>query len=309
MKLSQVIHTNGRATNNAFLKSFHTRSFDEGRLVRDKQILRPQKAILRPEFADCQVKPFTTGSILGENTELPRRFDWREKLPVLPQILEQEYFKTCWCHSVCTVLEYAHIIRYGKHVALSAQQLIDYFYHFVNNDGQNTFWAMEFVRKFGIARAVDYPYVGYHCEPKKFKPYVRFEDIRTWTEDEEKAIAKDHTPLQRELQHGPIIVGLPGDADDADDGYRLKEYHGGLYTGPLRYTSGHVGVGVGYDFAKDIPRWIVQNSWGSKWGENGFVNVAHQGPKHSFLYLRPDEVHAEVTLLASEEDASMLAKP
>lgn len=80
------------------------------------------------------------------------------------------------------------------------------------------------------------------------------------------------------LQRGPIVCSI-ATPDDFTYGYR-----GGVYVDPANYTRDDVdhdvelvGWGVEDGTAENgntaTPYWIVRNSWGSFWGENGFIRV------------------------------------
>ena len=63
----------------------------------------------------------------------------------------------------------------------------------------------------------------------------------------------------------PISVSI-----EADD--NLQFYSGGVYTGPCGTQVNHAVTVVGYGVTKARrPYWIVKNSWGPDWGENGYV--------------------------------------
>jgi len=83
--------------------------------------------------------------------------------------------------------------------------------------------------------------------------------------------------LLRELnERGPVIVSLSG-AQIGDD---FMFYSGGVYTGeefkPEDASGGHAVLLVGYGDDPDEPYWIVQNSWGADWGEDGYVRMARR---------------------------------
>jgi cathepsin C len=81
--------------------------------------------------------------------------------------------------------------------------------------------------------------------------------------------------LMRELyERGPVIVSLSG-AQIGDD---FMFYAGGVYTGeefkPEDASGGHAVTLVGYGEEDAKPYWVVQNSWGADWGEDGYVRMA-----------------------------------
>jgi len=55
-------------------------------------------------------------------------------------------------------------------------------------------------------------------------------------------------------------------------------YTGGVISDPSCGTNLDHGVlAVGYDTTQNPPFWIVKNSWGSGWGESGYVRIAMIG--------------------------------
>ena len=46
-----------------------------------------------------------------------------------------------------------------------------------------------------------------------------------------------------------------------------------LYPNAATHNHAVVLVGWGFDKAANLPYWIIQNSWGTHWGEGGFARV------------------------------------
>ena len=62
----------------------------------------------------------------------------------------------------------------------------------------------------------------------------------------------------------PIAVGIEADNN-------LQFYWAGVYSGPCGGFINHAIVIVGYGTSMfNTPYWIIKNSWGTEWGQNGF---------------------------------------
>ena len=118
----------------------------------------------------------------------------------------------------------------------------------------------------GIDTEASYPYNGYdyYC---RFNVNTVGAQIRTYVnvspQGSEQALAK------AVAENGPVSVAL--------DASGMQSYRGGIYSGRdcRNDVSGlnHAVLVVGYE-----PNyWIVKNSWGTYWGENGYIRVARNG--------------------------------
>ncbi|GJP83346.1 hypothetical protein CLOP_g13511 [Closterium sp. NIES-67] len=77
------------------------------------------------------------------------------------------------------------------------------------------------------------------------------------------------------VQKQPVVVYLEARADS------FKGYAGGfVYNDPKCYSTGvvdHLVVVVGFNMMDAVPYWIIRNSWGPSWGENGYMRIAIAG--------------------------------
>lgn len=99
-------------------------------------------------------------------------------------------------------------------------------------------------------------------------------------------IAHDIDTIKQNLiTHGPLVVCIHFPND-------FFNYRHGVYTpGPGQIVGGHVVALVGYDDANSC--WILKNSWGTRWGEDGWFRLSYSanifsswyGPGTGIMYL------------------------
>jgi cathepsin L len=81
---------------------------------------------------------------------------------------------------------------------------------------------------------------------------------------------KSQKALQQALMKGPATVAIDADSD------ALMLYDSGIISKKeCKYEElDHAVLAVGYGTEDGTDYWIVRNSWGEDWGENGYVRFA-----------------------------------
>ncbi|CAF0918742.1 unnamed protein product [Adineta ricciae] len=115
----------------------------------------------------------------------------------------------------------------------------------------------------GICREVDYPSVTQQCLPKKCAPFTHFNKVmRLKTQSEDTMVTW--------IQNSTLFVGI--DASRTS----FQFYASGIYkdSSCSQTTVDHILqlVGYGKTPSGDL-YWICKNSWGTTWGEQGYIRV------------------------------------
>ncbi|XP_033030354.1 cathepsin S [Lacerta agilis] len=198
---------------------------------------------------------------------LPDTVDWREK-GCVTDVKNQGSCGSCWAFSAVGALEGQLKLKTGKLVSLSAQNLVDCSSKYGNHGCNGGYMEVAFqyiIGNKGIDSEASYPYeakVGTcHYDPSaraatcsKYVP-LPFGD---------EAALKDAV-----ANIGPVSVGINAS---------LKSfflYKRGVYDDPQcsQYIN-HGVVVIGYGTEEGKEYWLVKNSWGTSFGDEGFIKIA-----------------------------------
>jgi C1A family cysteine protease len=192
--------------------------------------------------------------------KLPTSFDWRP-LGAVTVVKDQEQCGSCWAFSTCAAIEGAYITsKHGTNAtSFAPQMLVDCD---KTDDGCNGGLmddAFKWVETNGICNWNAYPYTGQDGTCKKCTPVTK---ISKYTD-----IAKTDAALAQALQGQPIAIAV--------DAEPWQFYTGGVFTKSCGQTLDHGVLLVGYGVdPKAGEFWIIKNSWGTSWGEAGYIRLA-----------------------------------
>lgn len=194
--------------------------------------------------------------------ELPDRFDWRDRNGVT-EVRNQGGCGSCWAFGSAAVMEAAIKIKTGREVNLAEQQLVNCQPDYGSCGGG--YFALGFYTKKGAQYESDVPYRARNGMCNASAP--QHERVSHWA-----YVGKSgRSPTTQELkaaifQYGPIAVTVT--ASNA-----MMSYRGGIFNACSRAATNHIVTLVGWDDSSQV--WIMKNSWGKNWGENGYMRIRY----------------------------------
>merc|ERR1712203_1149821 len=213
------------------------------------------------------VKPESAGPNLGTHEwngeELAASVDWRTKGAVTP-VKNQGQCGSCWAFSTIGGLEGAWEIGTGTLTSMSEQQLVDCSKANNGCGGGNMETGFQFEEGVNVATETSYPYTARDgsCKSSGYSTAVPRGGVTGY-----KGVGSSTSSLQSALNKGPVSVAIEADQN------AFQGYTGGVISSGCGTQLDHGVTAVGYTSSY----FIVKNSWGTSWGNAGYVYISSSG--------------------------------
>mmetsp|Transcript_62023 Transcript_62023/g.192538 ORF Transcript_62023/g.192538 Transcript_62023/m.192538 type:complete len:383 (-) Transcript_62023:575-1723(-) len=212
------------------------------------------------------------GTQLYSGAALPEAVDWTAHGAVTSP-KNQGHCGSCWSFATTGALEGAWQIATGKLVSLSEQQLVD-----CSKDGNegcsggSMDLAFTYLKGRAVCAEAGYPYTASEgsCQEANCTEGIPRGGVQGYHD----VTPQDERALMEAVAKQPVAVAIEADQ------MAFQLYSGGVLTKECgaKLDHGVLLVGYGTD-ANGIDYWRVKNSWGSSWGEEGYIRLKRGVPK------------------------------
>uniref|UniRef100_A0A146LJL8 Cathepsin L n=2 Tax=Lygus hesperus TaxID=30085 RepID=A0A146LJL8_LYGHE len=227
--------------------------------------------------------------------EVPTSVDWR-KAHVVTRVKDQGRCGSCWAFSAIGAIEGLAAITHKKLIELSVQQLVDCVYPPGRSGcrGGRMIDAFKYIIEAGgISSEAHYPYISGETGTSA-KCKFNKKDFKVKLKGYHIIPADENSLRDAVAAIGPISVAI--------NGYGIMDYSQGIYDNPNcdGQRLNHAMLLIGYGIEKDIPYWLVKNSWGAQWGEKGYIRMRRN--RNNLCGIASAASHPEIQQNSEEEE-------
>ncbi|ETN70308.1 papain family cysteine protease [Necator americanus] len=228
-----------------------------------------------------------------EKVQRPVSVDWVSAGKVI-DVKDQGQCGSCWAFATVASVEAAYAIKTGQLTRLSEQELVDCDSRNNGCNGGYRPYAMSYNKVYADENERNFRFtvfvknVVYFEEEERNHPGLDLDVTRfaDWTEEEmrkERVYIRSYRTLSSNedavadwiAANGPVTFGMNVTKS-------LYSYRSGIFS-PSKEDCEEHSLGshaltfVGYGTEGGQPYWLVKNSWGSRWGQNGYFKMARGG--------------------------------
>jgi C1A family cysteine protease len=181
---------------------------------------------------------------------------------------------SCWSFSTTGAIEGAYQRKTGELVSFSEQNLVSCDTMDSACNGGLMDYAFQWIQENGgLCKESDYPYVSGggsvpSCDTSCEK--VEGSAVTKWTD-----VDQSDEALMEALDIGPVAIAI--EADESNFQY----YSSGVLTASCGSNLDHGVLAVGYGTMDGTDYYRVKNSWGTSWGDNGYIYFERGGNAES----------------------------
>jgi cathepsin L len=220
----------------------------------------------RAMFNGMNITKFAPANLADTPLTAPATQDWSKKGAVTG-VKNQGQCGSCWSFSTTGSVEGRHFLSTGKLVSLSEQNLVDCSVPQGNQGCNGGLMDQAFqyiIQNKGIDTEKSYPYTATGPNQCRFSASNVGATIGSYTD----VSTGSEIALQNAVGAAPVSVAI----DASHESFQL--YTSGIYNEPACSSSqlDHGVLAVGYNsLGAGSDYWIVKNSWGTGWGQNGYI--------------------------------------
>lgn len=261
----------GESTFRMSINQFADMTFEEFSTANEPTIVLPDNVPFHPAFFERDY-----------NVEIPSSFDWRD-LGIVSKVKDQKSCGSCYAMAALDAIESQILIKSGKDVSLSVQEVVDCAGEFETwgCSGGLSHRVIDYVKSnSGISSSRSYPYQEKRnaCESSRYpKILISLNGFGILGDIDEEMLKI------AVVQIGPIAVSIDIDHES------FMRYSGGIYKEPncSQTYSNHATIVVGFGNENNEDYWILKNSFGEKWGEKGYMRIARNFENHCAIASQP----------------------
>lgn len=209
---------------------------------------------------------------LNEEIIVPETYDWREQYPQCVREVQRTNLNCIASSYVAATMSAAEdriCMSTGEHHNLSRNEFIDCDANSKGCKGGDVQRVLNYGKRKGFIEDSCYPEAG-QCPEDHF-------ETNTCRLEKQVFRVVDHCLAERTegvkkeiLKNGPVLAMIQPYTD-------FLTYGDGVYQrsqNAFKFNGYHIVKVIGWTIIKEQDVWIIENTWGADWGQNGFGMVA-----------------------------------